>query len=229
MLCPKHHHNAKSAKSNICLACGDGGELFCCESCPAAYHSACIDDIVDVTGRPTQEDKWYCHECLGGAKAMDGDIIWYKVRQTAAGRQAGRLGTVFCLNSTCAYVLRVSAHFQNSSQPNLHSMVPTASGLRVCLKRHKRQTLCCRKNLLVGALRVPFESGSTCACFLHLPLFSPTLFSSPPLVRTKTHGAVASLSCDALFFHGCRARCFSAVVQERNLCVITTSTQGFQC
>ena len=149
--------------------------------------------------------------------------------QANSSRQAGRLGTVFCLNSTCAYVLRVSAHFQNSSQPNLHSMVPTASGLRVCLKRHKRQTLCCRENLLVGALRVPFESGSTCACFLHLPLFSPTLFSSPPLVRTKTHGAVASLSCDALFFHGCRARCFSAVVQERNLCVITTSTQGFQC
>ena len=116
--------------------------------------------------------------------------------QANSSRQAGRQTrhcVLFefhvCVCASGAYVLRVSAHFQNSSQPNLHSMVPTASGLRVCLKRHKRQTLCCRENLLVGALRVPFESGSACACFPHLPLFSPALFSSsspPPCTHKDT-------------------------------------------
>ncbi|XP_062183659.1 uncharacterized protein LOC133887705 [Phragmites australis] len=43
---------------DTCGLCGDGGELICCDSCPASYHQACLpcQDIPDGS--------WYCSSCL---------------------------------------------------------------------------------------------------------------------------------------------------------------------
>ncbi|OEL25559.1 Increased DNA methylation 1 [Dichanthelium oligosanthes] len=43
---------------DICGSCGDGGELICCDSCPASYHQSCLpcQDIPD--------GNWYCSICL---------------------------------------------------------------------------------------------------------------------------------------------------------------------
>ncbi|XP_034604524.1 uncharacterized protein [Setaria viridis] len=43
---------------DICGSCGDGGELICCDNCPASYHQACLpyQDIPD--------GNWYCSSCL---------------------------------------------------------------------------------------------------------------------------------------------------------------------
>ncbi|XP_062225678.1 uncharacterized protein LOC133924247 [Phragmites australis] len=43
---------------DTCGLCGDGGELICCDSCPASYHQACLpcQDIPDGS--------WYCSNCL---------------------------------------------------------------------------------------------------------------------------------------------------------------------
>lgn len=79
LLCPKHQSVEKHAQSNICLACGNGGTLSCCDTCPAAYHRECLKDVLSITGTPTEDHAWHCHECLGGSKAIDQDIIWYKV------------------------------------------------------------------------------------------------------------------------------------------------------
>ncbi|EGD78296.1 hypothetical protein PTSG_09362 [Salpingoeca rosetta] len=81
LLCPKHQPVEKHAKSNICLACGDGGRLFCCDTCPAAYHQECLKDVLALTGTPSEDSPWYCHECLGGVKATEQDIVWYKLGQ----------------------------------------------------------------------------------------------------------------------------------------------------
>uniref|UniRef100_A0A0D9W543 DNA 3'-5' helicase n=1 Tax=Leersia perrieri TaxID=77586 RepID=A0A0D9W543_9ORYZ len=43
---------------DTCGLCGDGGELICCDNCPASYHLDCLpcQDIPDGT--------WYCYRCL---------------------------------------------------------------------------------------------------------------------------------------------------------------------
>ncbi|ONM17366.1 Increased DNA methylation 1 [Zea mays] len=43
---------------DTCGSCGDGGELICCDNCPASYHQACLScqDIPD--------GNWYCSSCL---------------------------------------------------------------------------------------------------------------------------------------------------------------------
>ncbi|KAL6650594.1 hypothetical protein ACP70R_009519 [Stipagrostis hirtigluma subsp. patula] len=43
---------------DTCGLCGDGGELICCDNCPASYHQACLpcQDIPDGS--------WYCSICL---------------------------------------------------------------------------------------------------------------------------------------------------------------------
>lgn len=54
-MCPRHFEVPESArklmyKANCCLACGQGGEMFCCDTCPASYHLQCLDKVVQYTG-----------------------------------------------------------------------------------------------------------------------------------------------------------------------------------
>ena len=50
LTCPRHLAQAKHPNSNVCLVCGDGGSLVCCDGCPAAYHTPCIADMLQFTG-----------------------------------------------------------------------------------------------------------------------------------------------------------------------------------
>ena len=49
-----------------------GGNLICCESCPASFHAECakVDPV---------PEKWYCMDCESGAKPLYGNIVWMKV------------------------------------------------------------------------------------------------------------------------------------------------------
>jgi hypothetical protein len=54
----------KSGQSNHddeCGVCREGGELLCCDACPAAFHVACL-------GMPClpADDRWFCAICRDG-------------------------------------------------------------------------------------------------------------------------------------------------------------------
>ncbi|CAG8749774.1 1897_t:CDS:2 [Gigaspora margarita] len=44
-----------------CDACGCGGRLMCCDSCPKAFHFTCLVPPLDVDNPP--KGNWYCREC----------------------------------------------------------------------------------------------------------------------------------------------------------------------
>ncbi|KAJ1271059.1 hypothetical protein BS78_06G100000 [Paspalum vaginatum] len=43
---------------DACGSCGDGGELICCDNCPASYHQACL------SSQDIPDGNWYCSCCL---------------------------------------------------------------------------------------------------------------------------------------------------------------------
>ncbi|XP_050421569.1 chromodomain-helicase-DNA-binding protein Mi-2 homolog [Adelges cooleyi] len=52
----------------FCRVCKDGGELLCCDSCPAAYHTFCLNPpITDVP-----DGDWKCPRC--SAKPLPGKV-----------------------------------------------------------------------------------------------------------------------------------------------------------
>eukprot|EP00879_Flechtneria_rotunda_P024265 GHRR01025716.1.p1 GENE.GHRR01025716.1~~GHRR01025716.1.p1 ORF type:complete len:461 (+),score=103.97 GHRR01025716.1:766-2148(+) len=51
---------------NYCVQCRDGGDLMCCDGCPAAYHSACLG----LTNIP--DGAWYCPACVQAGREPPG-------------------------------------------------------------------------------------------------------------------------------------------------------------
>ena len=51
---------AEDGNFDDCAVCGGGGELICCESCPQAYHRACLGPRA-----PPEDDDgaWFCPPC----------------------------------------------------------------------------------------------------------------------------------------------------------------------
>ncbi|KAJ8793624.1 hypothetical protein J1605_003632 [Eschrichtius robustus] len=50
-----------------CAACGDGGELLCCDGCPRAFHLACLTPPLHRIPSGT----WRCASCLQGRAQRD--------------------------------------------------------------------------------------------------------------------------------------------------------------
>ncbi|KAH7329186.1 hypothetical protein B0I35DRAFT_38276 [Stachybotrys elegans] len=43
-----------------CSACGNNGDVVCCDGCPRSFHFECVD-MIQSESLP---DEWYCNECL---------------------------------------------------------------------------------------------------------------------------------------------------------------------
>ncbi|CAM9314700.1 unnamed protein product [Bubo scandiacus] len=69
-----------------CSACGDGGELICCDGCPRAFHLACLVPPLPRVPSGT----WRCGSCVGGA-AEPGQL-----REVAAERRPELPGEDTC-------------------------------------------------------------------------------------------------------------------------------------
>ena len=79
MVCHKHFVPNKNkphhAHYNVswCFVCSSGGMLVCCESCPAAFHPACVEELDGVP-----EEAWQCDSCRNGKRPLYGDLVWVK-------------------------------------------------------------------------------------------------------------------------------------------------------
>nr|XP_060612661.1 PHD finger protein 12 [Anolis sagrei ordinatus] len=73
---PQHHHSSSSAASaaasaqrrsgratnhDSCDSCKEGGDLLCCDHCPAAFHLQCCNPPLSEEMLPPGE--WMCHRC----------------------------------------------------------------------------------------------------------------------------------------------------------------------
>lgn len=79
IVCSKHFKPIKSMKHHShvsvswCFICSTGGNLICCDNCPAAFHPKCMNyDSIP-------EGSWYCKDCKSGRRPKYGDIIWVKI------------------------------------------------------------------------------------------------------------------------------------------------------
>ncbi|PHH67720.1 hypothetical protein CDD80_586 [Ophiocordyceps camponoti-rufipedis] len=54
---PKDH---TSDNDEYCSACGNAGDVVCCDGCPRSFHFECVD-MVQSDHLP---DEWFCNECL---------------------------------------------------------------------------------------------------------------------------------------------------------------------
>lgn len=43
----------------FCRICKDGGELLCCDSCPSAYHTHCLNPPL----KNIPDGEWHCPRC----------------------------------------------------------------------------------------------------------------------------------------------------------------------
>uniref|UniRef100_A0A8C6UZU2 Nuclear receptor binding SET domain protein 2 n=1 Tax=Neogobius melanostomus TaxID=47308 RepID=A0A8C6UZU2_9GOBI len=74
-ICTNHLHSKKShSHVNVswCFVCSKGGQLLCCESCPAAFHPDCLNIAMP-------EGSWFCNDCRAGKKPKYRDIVWVKL------------------------------------------------------------------------------------------------------------------------------------------------------
>lgn len=46
--------------NKFCKTCKDGGELLCCDSCPSAYHTYCLNPPLKNV---PEDEEWICPRC----------------------------------------------------------------------------------------------------------------------------------------------------------------------
>lgn len=65
-ICRKAHHPyyrkpGRGHNNDTCDACGEGGDLICCDRCPSSFHLGCHDPPLEESDIPN--GLWICHTC----------------------------------------------------------------------------------------------------------------------------------------------------------------------
>ena len=120
------------ANEDACTVCHGHGELWCCDGCPRAWHTACADLSADPEG-----DTWLCPLCASGAAAAalrarraplaaSGDAAWL------CGQALGLLDAAEALqqeNGRLAQALRVAVAAQKAQKAAAATAAPPRAGV----------------------------------------------------------------------------------------------------
>jgi hypothetical protein len=63
---------------DVCILCADGGDLLCCEYCPASFHRHCLHE----SNTFVFDGEWQCYECAKPDPLRSrGRLTWHPCRQ----------------------------------------------------------------------------------------------------------------------------------------------------
>ena len=111
------------ANADVCVLCGIGGNLICCDACPAAYHVRCVGESYRAVGASS----WFCPECRVGGR---GEEAWRGWRARLWGRWQvmGRTG-VAC-GPACGATHECCSFYAQSATPYLPNPASDCSVLQ---------------------------------------------------------------------------------------------------
>ncbi|XP_013380384.1 PHD finger protein 12 isoform X2 [Lingula anatina] len=67
----EYRRPGRAVNHDCCDSCKEGGDLLCCDRCPAAFHLQCHDPPLSEDDLPSGE--WLCHRCRVGPPPSEAD------------------------------------------------------------------------------------------------------------------------------------------------------------
>ncbi|ESP00983.1 hypothetical protein LOTGIDRAFT_238397 [Lottia gigantea] len=65
----EHRRHGRAINHDSCDSCKEGGDLLCCDRCPASFHLQCHDPPLEEDELPPGE--WLCHRCQLSPESKD--------------------------------------------------------------------------------------------------------------------------------------------------------------
>ncbi|XP_070525542.1 PHD finger protein 12 isoform X2 [Cardiocondyla obscurior] len=172
---PYFKRRGRGHNRDFCDACKDGGELICCDKCPASYHLQCHYPAVDPTDIPNGE--WLCYACRCASK-REGLL-------DDKGNEKKKRSALEVL--TLAASLVNPREFELPKELQLPIMFPGSNKVDYVSGRRVGKSHCLDSNLMVPLpARLCFECGRSCrkapliACD-YCPLYFHQDCLDPPL------------------------------------------------
>lgn len=135
----------KSVNSQYCNACKEGGELLCCDRCPASFHLMCHEPPIDRSTIPS--GKWLCNRCTYAIANNDLNIKGTKKALKNLTEENGALSTEIGRNE--AAMVGVFERMDSSQDP-LAVLADAALAINA-------QQFCLPETVTKDVVRFPFE------------------------------------------------------------------------
>ncbi|CAJ0942603.1 unnamed protein product, partial [Mesorhabditis belari] len=183
----------KSNNATYCVACKEGGELLCCDMCPASFHLSCHEPPLSQEDLPS--GKWMCNRCTRTPanqrceKKKAGEYAENERNKTAIKRlfkeyeQKAEIG-----DPTTGYLdpLSLLAKTALAVNPEAYELPDELSGSRVPLpydelrkSRNPVKNGICAYCQRFGRESIPLLSCDFCPLVWHLDCLTPPLAAPP--------------------------------------------------
>ncbi|KAG9254936.1 uncharacterized protein F5Z01DRAFT_621131 [Emericellopsis atlantica] len=165
-----------------CSACGNAGEMVCCDGCPRAFHFECVG----INPEESLPDEWYCSECL-----VKGNPTHVKVHRGAFGPALNQLDK--SIHRAFALPRRIQERFDgvragpDGEYEEVVPAKPTNNGYEEAPDYYKQiesgEPVLCHDCQLPASEGKPILSCTACPLHWHMDCMNPPL-AVPPLQRT---------------------------------------------